>query len=185
MRFVDAAFAAAFTLAAMAGVPAIAAENLDHLLKRVQLPPGFKINLFAKVPRARSMVVGKPLGTVFVGSRHGSVHILLDRDKDGVAEEIVKKTDKLKVPNGVAFNGMFLYVAEQHRIVRWAPPSEFDSTRRSRPGCSRTCSATRWKKPTSRRSTRATWSYCGSSATSSRALWTQLGCGECYDSART
>ena len=124
---------AAVAAAAAMGLAATAASASDHgidrMLRTIRLPPGFEIALFAKVPRARSVVVGKPLGTVFVGSRHGTVHMVRDRDKDGVAEEVVEKTDKLRVPNGVAYDGASLYVVEQHRIVKWAGPSEFDTAR--------------------------------------------------------
>jgi len=119
----------AFSIAFGASSQASSDANINKLLSTIKLPPGFKISLFAKVPRARSMAIGTPLGTVFVGSRHGTIHMLRDRDKDGVAEEIVLKTDKLKVPNGVAYNGMSLYIVEQNQITFWAGPSEFDTAR--------------------------------------------------------
>ncbi|NQU69910.1 MAG: hypothetical protein HQ514_05140, partial [Rhodospirillales bacterium] len=34
-------------------------SDIDKLLQRIKLPAGFRINLFARVPDARSMVVGK------------------------------------------------------------------------------------------------------------------------------
>ncbi len=104
--------------------------DIDERLKRIKLPPGFEISLFARVPGARSMVIAKPLDAVFVGSRGATVHLLRDRDKDGVADEIVEKTNRLNVPNGVAYDGESLYVVEQHRIVKWAGPSALDTARR-------------------------------------------------------
>ncbi len=72
------------------------------------------------------MVIAEPLGAIFVGSRGYSVHLVLDKDNDGVAEQVIRKSDRLKAPNGLAHDGRFLYVAEQHRIVKWAPPSASD-----------------------------------------------------------
>lgn len=121
--------AAALGLAVAMGPSGVAAQDsVDALLKTIKLPPGFKINVFAKIPRARSMVVGKPLGTVFVGSRHGTVHLVQDRNRDGIAEEILEKTNSLNVPNGVAYLDSILYVGEQTRIVKWVVPAEFDSS---------------------------------------------------------
>ncbi len=129
-RIFTAAAVAAIALGIALVVPqqasAAPADAIKKLLTKVKLPPGFKISLYAVVPRARSMVVGKPMGTVFVGSRHGTIHLLQDRDRDGVAEVVIMKTDKLKVPNGVAFQDSELYFAEQNRIVKWAVPAEFD-----------------------------------------------------------
>ncbi len=108
------------------GCATVADSDIDRLLKRIELPPGFEISLFAKAPGARSMILAEPLGAVVVGSRGGTIHFLIDRDKDGVAEHVARKTAGLKVANGVAHDGRFLYVAEQHRIVRWAPPLPSD-----------------------------------------------------------
>ncbi len=108
------------------GCATMAESDIDSLLKRIKLPPGFEISLYARVPRARSMVIAKPLGAIFVGSRRSSVHLVLDKDNDGIAEQVIRKTSRLRAPNGLAHDGRHLYVAEQHRIVRWAPPSASD-----------------------------------------------------------
>jgi len=109
-------------------IGAQAASKHDAILKRIKLPPGFKISIFAEVPKPRSMVIGVPLGTVFVGSRHGTMHALRDTNRDGVADEIYKLASKLNVPNGVAFQDGILFVAENNRVFRWAVPAEFDPT---------------------------------------------------------
>jgi hypothetical protein len=59
-------------------------------LDLVKLPPGFKIAVFAKVPGARSMALS-PSGTLFVGStREGFVHAVVDRDRNGAGDEVVR-----------------------------------------------------------------------------------------------
>lgn len=95
--------------------------NEDASLKDIKLPPGFSISYFAEnVPNARSMTLS-PNGTVFVGSRKaGKVYALLDKDKDGKAEQVFTLVQGLNEPNGVAFKDGTLYVAEIHRILRFA-----------------------------------------------------------------
>ncbi len=129
MRFSIKRLLIAAGLAAIAAVTAgdAVAGEYDAILSRIKLPPGFKISIFAEVPRARSIVVGKPLGTIFVGSRHGSVHSLRDTNRDGVADEVLERVTDLNVPNGVAMQDSILYIALNEKIVRWPVPAEFDT----------------------------------------------------------
>ena len=59
-------------------------------LDRIKLPPGFKIQLYARdVPNARSLVMS-PEGILFVGTRHaGKVYAVLDTDHDYVADDVI------------------------------------------------------------------------------------------------
>jgi glucose/arabinose dehydrogenase len=84
------------------------------------LPEGFRIDLYATdVVDARSMTLGDD-GTLFVGSRRaGTVLALRDDDGDGVAERRWLIADGLRMPNGVAFGNGALYVAENHRLIRF------------------------------------------------------------------
>lgn len=107
-------------------VEQVAPEGLQANLAKVKLPPGFKIELYAKVPGARSLAVGRPLPQVFVGSRQDTVHVVLDRNNDRVGDEVVAFDTGLNVPNGVAFSKKgFLYVAETDKIVAYAA-AQFD-----------------------------------------------------------
>jgi glucose/arabinose dehydrogenase len=89
-------------------------------LKKIRLPPGFVINVYAdNVPGARSLAMGKN-GTVFVGTREeGKVYALLDRNKDKRTDKILIIASGLNMPNGVAFRDGSLYVAEINRILRY------------------------------------------------------------------
>jgi glucose/arabinose dehydrogenase len=89
-------------------------------LNLIQLPPGFKIDLYAKdVPNARSMTLG-PNGTLFVGSRTaGNVYAIVDDNHDFKADHVYTIASHLAMPNGVAFQGTSLYVAEIGRILRF------------------------------------------------------------------
>lgn len=96
------------------------AVNLDKNLAKLNLPDGFAIEIYAEnVPGARSMVLGQSTGTIFVGTRGSKVFAVVDKDKDRKADEVVTILDDLKVPNGLAMHQGMLYVAEQHRIVRY------------------------------------------------------------------
>jgi glucose/arabinose dehydrogenase len=101
-------------------------------LDRINLPPGFTIEVYAEgLSNPRSMNL-TPNGTLFVGSRGapasfargasadaGQVYAILDRDHDQKADEVITIDSGLNVPNGVAFRDGSLYVAEINRILRY------------------------------------------------------------------
>jgi len=87
-------------------------QNLP--LEQIQLPPGFRIELVARVPNARSLAMGEK-GTLFVGNRSGSAVYAVTPDG-----KVLKLADGLRMPNGVAFRDGALYVAEVGRISRIA-----------------------------------------------------------------
>ncbi|MFT7460575.1 MAG: glucose/arabinose dehydrogenase [Planctomycetota bacterium] len=88
-------------------------------LSKINLPKGFSISVFAEVTGARQMALGQSMGTVFVGTVDGNVYGVVDKDKDRRADEVVTMMSGLNAPNGVAMHQGFLYVAENHRIVRY------------------------------------------------------------------
>ncbi|HEX2651959.1 MAG TPA: PQQ-dependent sugar dehydrogenase [Burkholderiales bacterium] len=100
--------------AAIALLAATAALSQNLPLERIKLPPGFRIEVLAQVPNARSLALGAK-GTLFVGSRSGgTVHAVLpDRS-------VVKVAEGLSMPNGVAFRDGALYIAEVGRIYKLA-----------------------------------------------------------------
>jgi glucose/arabinose dehydrogenase len=104
-----------------------AADNIRENLKRIKMPPGFTIDLYALVPDARSIAVG-PQGVVtYVGSRKTRVWTVTDRDKDRVADEVKPLAPPIsfKIPNAVCFSkDGFLFVVEQNRILTF-PAGEF------------------------------------------------------------
>lgn len=103
--------------AAQVGVPAEAIRA--NVLKHIRLPPGFRIDLFAVAPGARSLAVGGR-GTVFVGTRATTVWAAVDANRDGVADEVAAFAPgtALSNPNGVCLDGDgTLYVAESNRVL--------------------------------------------------------------------
>ncbi len=108
-------------------MPASAAD-ITHLLKRINLKPGFKISVFAEMPKPRQMKFSGPKGIVFIGSRLGNVYSAVDRDGDGFAEEVKLRASGLNGANGVAIQDGKLYIGQQEKIVRWAKPAESDTS---------------------------------------------------------
>ena len=103
------------------------ADAIRENLKRVKLPPGFKIELFAIVPDARHMAVAPSTNMLFVGTRKTTVWAVTDRNSDGVADEVKTFAPSLKFtnPNGVCWTkDGFLIVAEHNRVLNF-PAAEF------------------------------------------------------------
>ncbi|MEM7544474.1 MAG: PQQ-dependent sugar dehydrogenase [Pseudomonadota bacterium] len=103
------------------------ADAIRETLKRIKLPEGFKIELYAQVPDARHMAMA-PQGTVlFVGTKKSKVWAVLDRNRDKVADEVKDFAPSLEldVPNGLAFSkDGFLFIAERNRVMMY-PAAEF------------------------------------------------------------
>ncbi|MBI2177170.1 MAG: sorbosone dehydrogenase family protein [Candidatus Tectomicrobia bacterium] len=112
------ALACLFASAWLGGAPPAGAQDLP--LDQIKLPPGFRIRLYTRdVPGARSLALS-PSGTVFVSTRGaGQVYALLDKDRDGRAEEVIPIVQGMDTPNGVAFKDGDLYVAQIHRVLRF------------------------------------------------------------------
>lgn len=92
-------------------MPALAAAALP--LDTLRLPPGFRIEVFAEVPNARQMALGKQ--HLFVGSmRAGKVYAV---PLAGPRKPIVL-VDGLNMPVGVALRNGDLYVSAVNRILR-------------------------------------------------------------------
>ena len=99
-------------LLCLAVLYAAGAACQDLPLQTLRLAPGFTIETYARVPGARSLALG-PEGVVFVGTRNeGKVYALVNRQVRTVA-------GGLRWPNGVAYRGGALFVAERSRILRF------------------------------------------------------------------
>ncbi|PHN03933.1 PQQ-dependent sugar dehydrogenase [Flavilitoribacter nigricans] len=92
----------------------------DLPIDSLQLPPGFKLQVFAEeVKNARSLELS-PNGTLFVGTRgEGKLYALRDENGDFRADTVYTLAEDLTMPNGVAFRNGSLYVAERSRILRY------------------------------------------------------------------
>jgi glucose/arabinose dehydrogenase len=103
------------------------AAALRENLKRVKLPPGFKIDLYAVVPDARHMAVAPSTNMLFVGTRKNTVWAVTNRNSGDVATEVkpFAPSAKFHVPNGVCWTkDGFLIVVEHNRVLNF-PAAEF------------------------------------------------------------
>jgi len=103
------------------------ADAIRNNLKKVKLPPGFEIDLYAIVPDARHMAVAPSTNMLFVGTRKTTLWAVTDRNSDGVADEVKPFAPSLnfKQPNGVCWTkDGFLVVVEHNRVLNF-PAAEF------------------------------------------------------------
>jgi len=103
------------------------ATQLRENLKRIKLPPGFKIDLYAVVPDARHMAVAPSTNMLFVGTRKNTVWAVTNRNSGEVATEVkpFAPSAKFHVPNGVCWTkDGFLIVVEHNRVLNF-PAAEF------------------------------------------------------------
>ncbi len=98
-------------------LPAAAQYSASALpLDKLKMPPGFSIDVWAEVPNARGLTLGKN-GTVFAGSSsEGNVYAITDT---GAAREVKIVASGLNMPIGVAFKDGALYVSAVNRILRF------------------------------------------------------------------
>lgn len=86
-------------------------------LDDIRLPPGFHIEEYADVPKARSLALGDR-GTLFVSTRKArEVYAVVEND-DGTTRTIELLTG-MSTPNGIAYHDGSLYVAEIDRVFRY------------------------------------------------------------------
>jgi glucose/arabinose dehydrogenase len=96
---------------------ALSATSAKASLDEVRLPPGFAIEEYADVPKARSLALGDR-GTLFVSTRKSrSVYAVVEND-DG-STRTIKILNDMSTPNGIAFHKGDLYVAEIDAVYRY------------------------------------------------------------------
>ena len=103
------------------------ADAIKENLKRIKLPPGFKVALYAVVPDARHMAVAPFTNMLFVGTRKTTVWAVTNRNSGETATEVKSFAPSLKFnnPNGVCWTkDGFLVVTEHNRVLNF-PGAEF------------------------------------------------------------
>ena len=104
------------------------AENVkNNIISKVNLPAGFKIELFAVVPDARHMAVSRNKGAVWIGTRKTKVWQATDRDMDNIADTVEQFSPSVSfdIPNGPCYSDDgHLYIAERNRVL-WFPAAEY------------------------------------------------------------
>ena len=103
------------------------ANLLRDNLKNIRLPPGFKIDLYAVVPDARSIAIAPNTNMMFVGTRKSNVWAVTNRNNGETATEVKEFAPSLKFrnPNAVCWTkDGFLIVVESNRVLTF-PAAEF------------------------------------------------------------
>ena len=103
------------------------ADQLRENLKRIKMPPGFKIDLYAVVPDARMIAVAPSTNMLFVGTRKTNVWAVTNRNSGDTATEVKEFAPSLKFrnPNAVCWTkDGFLIVVETNRVYTF-PAAEF------------------------------------------------------------
>jgi glucose/arabinose dehydrogenase len=95
----------------------LSADEIQANLKKIKLPKGFKIEIYASgVNSARQMAWG-PKGTLFVGAFGvGNVYAIKGM---GASAQVATVLKGLKMPTGIAFENGTLYVADIDRILAY------------------------------------------------------------------
>jgi glucose/arabinose dehydrogenase len=105
-------------LAPPSGPPTgIAEAELAATMKKIKLPPGFKIEVWAPgVLQARQMAWGDK-GTLFVGTFDlGNVYAITDKGGKREVKTVIKG---LKMPTGLAFQDGSLYVIDIDKLIKF------------------------------------------------------------------
>ena len=84
-----------------------------------QLPPGFSVNLYAENLQAPRFLVVTETGDIIVSSTsEGSIKLLRDIDADGNAETVTTLITELSAPQGLVFDGQWLYFSERDKVSK-------------------------------------------------------------------
>jgi len=104
----------------MFGIVLVQSVFAEIRLDLIELPAGFKIEIYAEgVENARQMVRGDH-GTIFAGTRRaGKLWAITDSDGDQRADEVRLIDEDLNMPSGVEFLDGDLYVGAVDRILRY------------------------------------------------------------------
>lgn len=129
-----------FTLLVSLALLGIQTANSKPDLPSIQLPAGFKAEIFAdhntkqgKLLAGARFMAFDANGNLYVSSAQGDKVLMLpDNNKDGIADEVILAADNLNAPQGLAFVGNALLVANQDGVVKY----EKDSGNSSRGGLS-------------------------------------------------
>jgi len=87
---------------------------------RPQVPPGFRVSIFASGFTGPRWLSVAPNGDVFVAdSAAGEVIVLHGVSAEGSAESRVFFADHLQLPFGIAFHDDYVYVADTNEVLRF------------------------------------------------------------------
>jgi glucose/arabinose dehydrogenase len=84
-----------------------------------QLLPGFSVNLYAENLMApRFLVVTEADDIIVSSTSEGTIKLLRDLDADGSAETVTTLISDLSAPQGLVFDGQWLYFSERDKVSK-------------------------------------------------------------------
>jgi len=98
----------------------ISAPEPGVVERRLEAPEGYKVTIWAKDLSGVRTLRFSPDGSLLASQpRQGQImHLLGDRDRDGVSDGQQVLISKLDLPNGIDFHENWLYIAESGAITR-------------------------------------------------------------------
>lgn len=96
------------------------ANEIESILKRIRLPEGFAINLYALAPGARSLAVGREGKAIFIGTADDKVFVLTPDAERAASVEIFAPSLRFTMPHGLCFapDGA-LFLVERNKVSRF------------------------------------------------------------------
>ncbi len=89
----------------------------DLYMSYLNLPEGFSLDVYGRVPNARQMAMSEN-GTLYVGNRRGgNVYRVKDTNGDYKIDQLDTLLTDLEMPNGVAIKDGDLYVAALNQLL--------------------------------------------------------------------
>lgn len=102
-----------------------ASDNPPHVTEPPKdflprVPPGFKVNVFAREFKEPRWLAVAPNGDIFVAdSRANEISVLRDANHTGGAQQRETFVTGLEQPFGIAFQGDYVYVGNTNAVVRF------------------------------------------------------------------
>jgi glucose/arabinose dehydrogenase len=115
-----------FTILVSIALLLVQTANSQPDLPSIKLPVGFRITVFAddktkqgKLLAGARFMAFDARGNLYVSSAQGDKVLMLpDSNKDGIADEVILVSDNLNQPQGLAFVGEMLLVANEDGVVK-------------------------------------------------------------------
>ncbi|MDP3553746.1 sorbosone dehydrogenase family protein [Methylocystis sp.] len=125
MRVGAAALLLFWTLGGGVAAPQSVAQDrrgaeIESTLKRIKLPPGFSIALYAMVPEARTLAVGREGRAIFVGAAETHAFVITPGETKAVSVQPFAPSIKFTMPHGLCFSkDGALFLVERNRVTRF------------------------------------------------------------------
>ncbi len=94
--------------------------EIESILKRIKLPPGFSISLYAIAPGARTIAVGREGKAIFIGTQEKDVYVMTPGESRAAAVERFAPSTPFIMPHGVCVSADgALFLVERNRVTRF------------------------------------------------------------------